>query len=90
MSATLVRVTADVSRADAVERVARVADRVRDMERDLRHARTRLALVVADAVDQHAAPIGSVASAAGIDHDEVCAITRQRTGKRPIDTAARV
>lgn len=65
MSATLVAVTADVSRADAVARVARVADRVRDMERDLRHARTRLAVVIAEAVDQYAAPIGRVASAAG-------------------------
>jgi hypothetical protein len=50
-------VAADVSRADAVERVAGAADRVRDLERDTRRARSRLHLVIAEAVNQHPAEI---------------------------------
>jgi hypothetical protein len=43
----------------------RAADRVRDLERDTRRARSRLHLVIAEAVDQH--PAGTLAGKATAD-----------------------
>ncbi len=87
----MIVVVADpTGRVAALARVARIGDRVRDVERDLRHARRHLDLVIGEAINDHAASVADAAAAAGVPRDDAYAAARRhhdrRHPDRPFDT----